>query len=139
MNDVSPDTQTPDIGPGPDANDAGSDTTSESRSGVLGDDSKPWVSWFDQATFVPRSPERLTPPSEQSSSVRPAPPCELHPYETPNALNAHFEAGPGFRSPARTHADAQLPFGWGEPGKDRVSLVFVASMAAPDERQSSGG
>jgi len=139
VNDVSPDTQTPDIEPGPDANDAGPDTTSESRSGVLGDDSKPWVSWLDQATFEPRSPGRLTPSGEHCSLGRLAPPGELHPYETPNAHDAHFEAGSGLRDPARTRADARLPLGWGEPGKDRVSLVIAPSAEGPDERQSSGG
>lgn len=136
VNDVVPDTQTPDIGPGPDANDAGPDTPSESRSGVLGDDSTPTVAWLGQVTFEPRSPGWLTPPCEQRSLGRLAPPCELHPYETPNA---HIDAGPGFRGPARTRADARLPLGWGEPGQDRVSLVIAPTQVAPDERQSSGG
>lgn len=132
VNDVSldVDTQTPDIGPEPDgASDAGSDTTSESRSGVFGEDSRSQAGWLGQSAFEHHSRVAW---SDQASRGH-------HPYETPNAHDAHFDAGPGFRGPARTRIDARLPLGWGEPGKVRVSLVIAASTVAPDERQSSGG
>lgn len=115
VNDVSLDveTQTPDIGPE-------TDGTSESRSGAFGEDSRSLAAWLDQCALEHPSWAAW---SDQASR-------EHHPNETPNAHDAHIEAGPGFRSPARTRADTRPP---------RVSLVIASSKVAPDERQSSGG
>lgn len=115
VNDVSLDveTQTPDVGPE-------TDGTSESRSGAFGEDSRSQVAWLGQFAFG--HPSRAA-WFDQAS-------LEHHPYETPNAHDAHIEAGPGFSGPARTRADTR---------PTRVSLVIAASTVAPDERQSSGG